>query len=80
MSIGAGESAWAWDIEGRLGADARARVKARVAAAQGGDADALKQLEAILPAAHQEIRAAVAARPDAPGSAGLRMLLALFDE
>lgn len=80
MSIGAGESAWAWNLGARLGAEGRAQVRARVAAAQAGDASALKQLEAILPAAHQEIRAAVAARPEAPGSAGLRMLLALFDE
>lgn len=80
MSLGAGAIVTAWDIGERLDAGGRALVQAKIAAALAGDADALRGLEAVLPAAHAEIRRAVARRADAPGAAGLRMALALFDE
>lgn len=80
MSLGAGAIATAWDIGERLDAGGRALVQAKIAAALAGEAQALRELEAVLPAAHAEIRRAVARRADAPGAAGLRMALALFDE
>jgi hypothetical protein len=79
MSLGAASVVTAWDVGSRLAAPGRELVRARVAAAQSGDAQALKQLEAILPAAHLEIRRVLAERPQAPGSPGLRTLLELFD-
>lgn len=80
MSIGSGDVLTAWDLGGRLGEAGRALVRKRVAEARGGNARALAELEAILPAAHAEIRRALAEQPRASGSPGLRMLLALFDE
>ncbi|WAS98288.1 hypothetical protein [Nannocystis punicea] len=79
MSLGADSAVTAWDVGSRLAAPGRELVRARVTAAQGGDAQALKQLEALLPAAHLEIRRALVERPQAPGSPGLRTLLELFD-
>ncbi|MFY0542370.1 hypothetical protein [Nannocystis pusilla] len=69
----------AWDIGSRLAGPGREGVQAKVAAAQGGDTKALEQLQSILPAAHLEIRRALAEKPQAPGSPGLRTLLELFD-
>jgi len=79
MSLGAGAVVTAWDVGARFSAAGRERVRERVAAARGGDAQVLKRLEPILPAAHAEIRRAVAEKPQAPGSPGLRTLLELFD-
>lgn len=70
----------AWNAGEFLDADARAKLQAIVDAALGGDAGELARLEAMLPAAHAAIRAAVAAKPDAPGAAGLRTVLVSFDE
>ena len=71
----------AWNAGEYLAADARARMQRLVdEALTGGAPDGLTKLEGILPAAHAAIRAAVAARPDAPGAAGLRTLLVMFDE
>jgi hypothetical protein len=80
MSLGAGATLTAWDAGERLDAAGKAKVRATVEAALAGDEAALKRLEAILPAAHAAIREAVAGKPEAKGAAGLRMLLALFDE
>lgn len=80
MSLGAGATVTAWDVGERLDAAGKAKVRASVEAALAGDEAALKRLETILPAAHAMIREAVAAKPEAKGAAGLRMLLALFDE
>jgi hypothetical protein len=80
MSLGAGATLTAWDAGERLDAAGKAKVRASVEAALAGDEAALKRLEAILPAAHATIREAVAGKPEAKGAAGLRMLLALFDE
>ncbi|MBZ5709060.1 hypothetical protein [Nannocystis pusilla] len=79
MSLGAGAVVTAWDVGARFAAAGRELVRERVAAARGGDATALKGLEAILPAAHAEIRRAVAEQAQAAGSPGLRTLLELFD-
>ncbi|MFZ6183596.1 hypothetical protein [Nannocystis pusilla] len=80
MSLGAGAVVTAWDVGPRFAGPGRERVQAKVAAAQGGDAKALEQLQSILPAAHLEIRRALADKPQAPGSPGLRTLLELFDQ
>lgn len=79
MSLGAGAVASAWDVGPRLTPAGREQVRAQVAAAQRGEAQALERLRAILPAAHLEIRRALAEKPQAPGSPGLRTLLELFD-
>jgi len=44
------------------------------------DPGAVDAVEKMLPACHQAIRAALATSPKARGAAGLRQLLALFDE
>jgi hypothetical protein len=80
LVLARGAEVTAWNVGESLGADGRARVQALVEAALGGDEAALAKLEAVLPAAHAAIRAAVQARPDAPGAAGLRTLLTAFDE
>lgn len=80
LVVPAGGELTAWNAGERLSAEARARVSARVMAALGGEAAALAELEMVLPLAHAEIRAAVAGKPDAPGAAGLRLLLTGFDE
>lgn len=80
LSIGAGGTMSAWDAGERLAPAGKAKVQAEVTAALSGDAAALRRIEAILPAAHAEVRRAVAAKPGAKGAAGLRMALALFDE
>lgn len=79
MSLGAGAVVAAWDVGPRFAAPGRELVRERVAAARGGDAKALKWLEAILPAAPAEIRRAGAEQAQAVGSPGLRTLLELFD-
>lgn len=70
----------AWNAGEFLTTDAKAKLQAIVDAALAGDAAELARLEAVLPAAHAAIRAAVAAKPDAPGAAGLRTVLTSFDE
>ncbi|WP_434415587.1 hypothetical protein [Nannocystis pusilla] len=79
MSLGAGAVVTAWDVGQRLAGPGREQVRATVAAAQSGDAKALEPLQSILPAAHLEIRRALAEKPQALGSPGLRTLLELFD-
>ncbi|MCY0992445.1 hypothetical protein OV203_35225 [Nannocystis sp. ILAH1] len=80
MSLGAGAVVTAWDVGQRLARPGSERVRAKVAAAQSDDSKALEQLQSILPAAHLEIRRALAEKPQAPGSPGLRTLLELFDQ
>ncbi|MCY1063092.1 hypothetical protein [Nannocystis sp. SCPEA4] len=70
MSLGAGAVVTAWDVGPRFAAPGREMVRERVAAARGGDAKALKELAAILPAAHAEIRRAVAEQAQAVGLRG----------
>lgn len=80
LTLPAGGELTAWNVGDRLGSVARARVQVQVEQALAGDESALTALESILPAAHAAIRVGVAAKPNAPGAAGLRMLLTGFDE
>ncbi len=76
LTLPAGAELTAWNAGEFLTATARAQLQARVDAALAGEAAALTELEGLLPLAHPAIRAAVAGRPEAPGAAGLRLLLA----
>lgn len=80
LSLGSGANVTAWDLGDRLAPAGRELARAWTAAALGGDARALRRIEAALPALHAEVRRALAEKPDAKGAAGLRMALALFDE
>lgn len=80
LALPGGAELTAWNAGEHLGAAARAALQARVQAALAGDAAALSGLAAALPAAHAEIRAALDARPSAPGAAALRLSLVAFDE
>jgi len=72
----------AWSLPRHLPPDAATRITALVAraAADPEDDAAADQLDDALPLAHDAIRAALHARPDAPGAPLLRTLLTRFDE
>ncbi|MBK9753969.1 MAG: hypothetical protein IPO88_10760 [Nannocystis sp.] len=80
LTLPAGAELTAWNAGEFLTATARTQLQARVDAALAGEAAALTELEGLLPLAHPAIRAAVGGRPEAPGAAGLRLLLTGFDE
>jgi hypothetical protein len=68
-----------WDLPGLLSADAQRALEQTTQTALRGDDLSADNLEAALPLAHPQIRKAVAATPNAPGAARLRLLLMLFD-
>ena len=80
LVVPAGGELTAWTVGELLSAPARARLQGRVDAALAGESAALAELEGALPLAQAAIRAAVAGKPEAPGAAGLRLLLTSFDE
>ncbi len=57
-----------------------ARIDDAVTRALDDDIDAADRLELVLPFAHRAIEAGLRERPDAPGAARLRSVLAVFDE
>lgn len=80
LVVPAGGELTAWNAGELLVAAGQAKVQARVRDALAGEAAALAELEGYLPLAHLAIRAGVAAGPEQPGAAGLRLLLTSFDE
>jgi len=70
----------AWNVGEFLSRAARDELRAEVRRAQSGDTDALAAIEATIPAAHAELRLALSQKPDARGAAGLRLVLANFDQ
>lgn len=80
LVVPAGGEVTAWNAAEWLTADGEQSVAARVQAALLGESAALVELEGALPLTHAAIRAAVAGKPEAPGAAGLRLLLTGFDE
>ena len=80
LVVPAGGEVTAWTVGDLLSAEARARLQGRVDAALAGESAALAELEGALPLAQAAMRAAVAGKPEAPGAAGLRLLLTGFDE
>ncbi len=70
----------AWNLAQLLSDAGKERIGSHVRAALGGDSGAIDALTPLLPAAHPQIRAALAEKPDAPGVGALRTLLVLFDE
>ena len=77
--VPAGQVVGAWTLPTLLPAAGRAYIAAQVAAALQCDVGALRVLEQMLPAAHEALRAAVAG-PAQPGTAALKLVLALYDE
>ena len=83
LALPAGAELGAWNVAQFLDRAARAWVQGRLRAVLDGEATAVTELEAVLPAAHEAIRAALA---DAEGretggrTAALRLLLQAFDE
>ena len=83
LALPAGAELGAWNVAQFLDRAARAWVQGRLRAVLDGEATAVTELEAVLPAAHEAIRAALA---DAEGretggrTAALRLLLQAYDE
>ncbi|MBI4612606.1 MAG: hypothetical protein HY720_03260 [Planctomycetes bacterium] len=63
-----------------LAPEARSRVAAWVESALGGDAEATRHLEEVLPAAHAFVRGALEESAGRPGAATLRLVLENFDD
>lgn len=82
LRLPAGAELTAWNVAQFLDADGRAWVQGRVRAALDGESRAVTELEAVLPAAHAAIRAALAGdgRELGERAAPLRMVLQAFDE
>lgn len=80
LTVPAGTMLTAWTLPALLPPTTVATLDKDASLALDGDAPALKRLEAVLPAAHPTIRAALAAKPAAPKAAALRQLLTTFDE
>ncbi|RTL04498.1 MAG: hypothetical protein EKK62_16225 [Acidimicrobiia bacterium] len=82
LRLPAGVELTAWNVAQFLGAEGRAWVQARVRAALDGESRAVTELEAVLPAAHEAIRATLAAEGRDLGERGapLRMVLQAYDE
>ncbi len=84
LTLPAGAEMTAWNVAMFLDAAGQAWVEARPRAALNNEAAALTELEAVLPAAHGAIRAALerseAEGWDGAGRSALRMVLQAFDE
>lgn len=83
LQLPAGAELTAWNVARFLDAAGRAWVQGRLRAALDGESAALTELEAVLPAAQEAIRAAVVeaeARDTGGRAAALRMLLQAYDE
>ncbi|HEY0135267.1 MAG TPA: hypothetical protein VGB85_14380 [Nannocystis sp.] len=68
----------AWTVGDFVAPAKRAALRGAVERALAGDGAALDEVEATLPAIHDEVRAAIAGQPGAPGAAGLRLVLENF--
>jgi hypothetical protein len=75
-----------WHLPAHLGAEAKRTIAALIAKAGACDPAAQRELEHLLPAAHEALAAAIAspvpegAADPLPGRGALRLLLALYDE
>ena len=82
LKLPAGAELTAWNVARFLDAPGRVWVQARLRAALDGESAALTELESVLPAAHEAIRAALAGaegRDTGGKTAALRMLLQAYD-
>ena len=70
----------AWKLGEFVTQPIRDELRATLRRAQAGDAAALAEVEALVPALHTDIRQVLTEKPDAPGAPGLRLVLANFDE
>ncbi len=81
LRLQAGAEMTAWNVPQCLEAAGQAWVEGRTRAALDGEAAALTELEAVLPAAHAAMRAALErSAAEGPGRAALRMVLQAYDE
>ncbi len=80
LTLPAGAELSAWRLGDFLTAPVRDELGATLRRAMAGDAAALAEVEALVPALHMEIRRVLTEKPDAPGAPGLRLVLANFDE
>lgn len=84
LKLPAGAEMTAWNVPQFLDAAGQAWVEARPRAALNGEAAPLTELEAVLPAAHAAIRAALERSEregwDGVGRSALRMVLQAYDE
>ena len=80
LTLPPGAELSAWKLGEFLTAPVRDELRATLRRAQAGDAAALAEVEALVPALHMDIRRVLTEKPDAPGAPGLRLVLANFDE
>lgn len=80
IRLSADELITAWNLPQHLSKDMTQRIEQLVLKAIEGDGTSADLLEKMLPLTHQAIRIELKERPQARGSAKMRLVLALFDD